>query len=136
MVFSTSFPDVPEIEVTISSNSESIHGNPYILVCSHRSAEPNFIYSPTFEWCHNGDVLVGERSRVLHFSSLSFSDVGNYTCKITATSDSLGIPIFDMSDPHQIILQGTPNNFSSDKKQIYYNLEGFFLVCLDAVIEN
>ena len=47
---------------------------------------------------------------MLHLFSLSFSIVGNYTCKITATSDSLGIPIYAISDPHQIILQGTSNN--------------------------
>ena len=78
----------------------------YLLICYSRTSEINFIYASKFQWYHNGVVLVGRTTRVLHLSSLSLSDVGNHTCRVTATSRILGQPIIEESQPHMIILRG------------------------------
>ena len=101
--------DVPIISVTVTNTNEATLGGVYLLICSSTSLEINFIYTSTFQWYHNGAILVGRNPRVLHLSSLALSDVGNYTCRVTATSRALGQPIVTDSLPHTVILRGKHN---------------------------
>jgi len=103
-----SFIDVPSINVTILTNKAEL-GRPYLLICSATSIEINFSYFSKFEWCHNGNILLGKNSRVLRLSPLSLSDVGNYTCKVTASSIVLSRPVHAESLPHVLILKGIFN---------------------------
>jgi len=51
-------------------------------------------------------MLVERTTRVLFLPSLSLSDVGNYTCEVSASSRILGRPIVKKSQPHSVILKG------------------------------
>ncbi len=78
-----------------------------MLLCSHKSSDPNFSYLPTLNWNHNEAALKGQNLGILELRSLSLSHVGNYTCKVTGISLLFGISICGRS-VHEIILPGIP----------------------------
>ena len=96
----------PSINVIVTASYEAMEGRQYRLICSWTISEINFIYIPALQWYHNGVILIGEATRVLYLPSLALSDVGNYTCRVTATSRLLGQPIIAENQPHRVILSG------------------------------
>ena len=98
--------DIPTINVIVTIANEATLGGLYLLICSSTTSEINFIYTSAFQWYHNGVRLIGKTTRGLHLPSLALSDVGNYTCRVTATSRVLGQPIVADSLPRTIILSG------------------------------
>ena len=107
--------DIPSINATVTPKNKPVLGNLYLLICSSTTFEANFIYTSAFQWYHNGVRLNGRSSRVLRLPSLALSDVGNYTCRVTATSRILGQPIVADSPPHTVILRG---KCDSNKKKV------------------
>ncbi len=96
---------LPTIEVDVTSNIQPSIGSSYHLICSHRTSDANFVLSATFQWYFKEILLPDTSSPLLHFSILSLSDAGNYTCEVTATSSLLGI-LINGTGSHLVRLQG------------------------------
>ena len=99
----------PSISVMINESAPAIPGQHHTLTCCPSSSDENLQYFPFYIWRHNGAIIAGITSKHL-FLVLTLSDAGNYTCEITAYSNSLGSPLMNTSEVHQISLQSKQFN--------------------------
>ena len=96
------FVGAAQIKVRIWSKHRPSVDNLYIITSTPASSKTNFEYLSSYEWCNYGVIIEGSNSRVLHFSSLSLADVGNYTCKVMASTSALGRSLYGTSPVHDM----------------------------------
>ena len=87
-------PSDPTVAVTVSAGvATPMAGSMYSLTCSVTGTERLTDSTTNYQWFKNGEVVSGETMEILSFSSLSFSDAGEYTCQATVMSSLLSGPI-------------------------------------------
>ena len=105
----------PTINVSITLPTEPpAFGRSYSLICTVTGADPSLNVNITYQWfkadpTSSGMVTrVGTDSSRLHLESLSFSDVGLYTCMTTVSSSLLSEDIESKSETFELKFPGQP----------------------------
>ena len=89
-----SLPD-PSISVRIMASPAQIPvaRSAFSLTCTVTGAERLTNTAITYQWFKDGSAVSGQTVDTLSFPSLSYSDVGGYTCQATVMSSLLSGPI-------------------------------------------
>ena len=86
----------------IASPGTPMLGQSYSLICNVTGAE-NLDSSITYQWTQT-QVPNGADTKILSFSTLRFSDAGEYACQVTVGSPYLSGDI-TMTDTHDVRIQ-------------------------------
>ena len=90
--FSSPDPAVISVSVDAGVTTPTV-GVMYSLTCTVTGAERLTGSTITYQWFKDGVMVSGQTMETLSFTSLTFSDVGGYTCETTVMSSLLSGPI-------------------------------------------
>ena len=87
-------PPDPSITAFVSESGVTpIIGIIYSLTCTVSGVERLTNATITYRWLKDGGLLSNQTNETLSFASLSFFDVGVYSCEVTVMSSFISNPI-------------------------------------------
>ena len=95
----------PQGSVSITSMGSMTLGSDLTLLCNASGGPGN-----TFQWSHEGDVLMDATNDTLVFSGIVGTDQGVYTCEVN-NSAGVGNATFTLAGMCIHITYNTPNSF-------------------------
>ena len=101
---SLTFPADRMIAITVSGDVAPMVDAALILACNVVGAD--MITNPTiiYQWSRNGMVVTDQTQRTWSFSSLAYSDAGQYSCAVDISSTILPSTISAVSDSFNVTL--------------------------------
>ena len=93
----------PWITVRVSGDVTPMAGSMLTLTCNVNGAE---MISPTttYQWSRNEMMVPSQTQQTLSFTSLAYSDAGQYSCTVGLSSSLLSSSINAVSDPFNVTL--------------------------------
>ena len=93
----------PRITVSVSADVPPMAGMPLTLTCDVSGAEM-ITPTTTYQWSRNGTVVSDQTLQTLSFTSLAYSDAGQYSCTVDVSSNLLSSSISAQSEPVDVTL--------------------------------